>query len=75
MANFRLKLVSIIFICYFLTSIVGGGLITTALFNTTDDGEQRCLKLSSTALIICRIFLVLYMISTAIMLILFFMKV
>ena len=75
MGDFNIKIITALFVCYFLTSIVGGGLITTALFNSTDDGDKRCIKLSDTALIISRVFLVLYMISTAVMLILFFSQI
>ena len=74
MQGFKIKIITILFVCYFLTSIVGGGLLTQALFNTTDDGEKRCINMSDIAITITRIFLILYMITTGFMLILFFSK-
>ena len=66
------QLLTVMFTVYFLVSIIGAGLITNAVFNSTDDGNKRTISLSDTEITYSKIFLILYMISTLPMLILFF---
>jgi hypothetical protein len=61
------KILYIFFICYLLLSIVICGILINAIFNSTDDGDKRCITLSSTALIMSKAALILYMIKIAIM--------
>ena len=72
MAGFSLKLKTIIFMGYFIISIIGASVTISALYKSTDNGETRCLSISDNQLIISKIFLILYIISTLPMLYMFY---
>ena len=61
------KILYIFFISYLLLSIIICGILINSIFNSTDDGDKRCITLSTPALIMSKVALILYMIKIAIM--------
>ena len=72
--GFGIQLLTALFGMYFLTSIIGAGFTTNAIFNSSDDGDKRTIKLSDTAVIYSKVFLILYIITSVFILFAFFKK-
>ena len=56
---------SMIFGLYILISIIGGGFILRALFDSSDDGNKRTITLSDIQITMSKTALILYMIMSA----------
>lgn len=56
---------SMIFGLYILISVIGGGFILTALFDSKDDGNKRTITLSDIQITMSKAALIFYMIMSA----------
>jgi hypothetical protein len=63
--GFGSHLASMLFGIYILVSVIGGGFIVKALFDSSDDGNKRTISLSEFQLTMSKAALILYMIMSA----------
>jgi hypothetical protein len=64
-SNATKKLIIMSIGAYLLFALVGAGFLTNSIWNSTDDGDKRCLNLDDQKLRITKAFLLLYMIITS----------